>query len=80
MSNLGPNFYSKFNAMCKRLSIDPAHLLNVMTLESGLNPAAHNKNGNAVGLIQFMPNTLKSLGYHGTYEDFKKLQGEDQLE
>lgn len=36
-------------------------LFNVISLESNWNPAAYNRSG-AVGLIQFMPDTLKGMG------------------
>ena len=35
----------------------------VIRIESGWNAAAHNPNGHASGLIQFMPATLKALGF-----------------
>lgn len=41
-------------------------LYNVITLESGWNPAAYNPSG-AVGLIQFMPQTLKGMGLLSPY-------------
>ena len=80
MPNLGPNFYTKLVEISKESGINPEDLLNVMQLESGLNPAAINKQSNAVGLIQFMPKTLKGLGYTGSYMDFSKLSGEEQLD
>lgn len=43
------------------LGMNREWLYNVITLESGWNPAAYNKSG-AVGLIQFMPATLKDFG------------------
>jgi len=62
-------------------------LLSFMMNESGLNPAAHNKNGGASGLIQIMPSTLKGMKERGyksvkdinTVDDLRKLSAEEQL-
>jgi hypothetical protein len=45
-------------AVAKNLGMQREWLYNVIMLESAFNPAAYNKSG-AVGLIQFMPSTLK---------------------
>ncbi|NJO18728.1 MAG: SIKE family protein [Thioploca sp.] len=58
----------------------PEDLLAVMTSESGLNPSAYEEKYKGSGLIGFMPDTLKGLGYKGTWEDFIKLSGEEQLD
>lgn len=44
-----------------KLSANPADLDALIRAESGWNPNAYNKSG-AVGLIQFMPKTLKDFG------------------
>lgn len=80
MSNLGQNFYKKLIQISSDLGMKPEDILNVMALESGINPAAHNKNGNASGLVQFMPSTLKSVGFKGTHSEFRNLSGEEQLD
>lgn len=80
MSNLGENFYTKLVSISKDLSMKPEDLLLIMTLESGLNPNKPNKNGGAIGLNQFMPKTLKGLGFKGNPKDFGKLTGADQLD
>jgi hypothetical protein len=76
--NLGPNFYPKLVEMTTALKMKPEDLISVMMSESGMNPAAHNPGG-ASGLIQFMPSTLKAVGYPGTPAQFRELSGEDQL-
>jgi len=43
------------------LGMNREWLYNVIMMESSWNPAAYNKSG-AVGLIQFMPKTLKDFG------------------
>jgi len=49
------------NSVAASLKMNPAWLSNVIMLESSWNPKAYNKSG-AVGLIQFMPKTLKDYG------------------
>ena len=79
MANLGSNFYNKLLKITSELQMKPEDLLCIMVSESGINPSALNPNGKAAGLIQFMPSTLKGLGYKGDYKDFLKLNGESQL-
>lgn len=76
--NLGPTFYQKLVQMTSEVGMNPEDLLAVMVSESGINPAAHNPGG-ATGLIQFMPDTLKNVGFHGTPQEFKSVSGVDQL-
>lgn len=73
-------FWKRLDEISKALKCDPLHLLNVMLSESGVDPAAHNKNGNASGLIQFMPSTLMGLGWTRGHEAFRQLSATDQLE
>lgn len=80
MANLGSNFYKKLLKITSELQMKPEDLLCIMVSESGINPGAVNPGGNAAGLIQFMPSTLKGLGYQGDYKDFIKLNGEAQLD
>ena len=65
--------------MCQRLNLNPADMLLIMYLESGLDPNAVSKTSGATGLNQFMPRTLKKY-FDGSMEDFKNLSGEDQLD
>ena len=53
-------------------------LLSFMMNESGLDPAAHNKNGNASGLIQIMPSTLKGMKER-KYESVKDIETVDDI-
>lgn len=78
--NLGENFYPKLVQISSELNMKPEDLLAVMISESGLNPSAYEKKYKGSGLIGFMPNTLKGLGFKGTWEDFTKLSGEQQLD
>jgi Transglycosylase SLT domain len=72
-------FYSLLLDACKKNNIPIEFLLNVMYIESGgFKANAHNPEG-ASGLIQFIPSTLKGLGYTGTPEEFEKLSAEEQV-
>ena len=56
-----------------------AELDAAIRIESGWNPAAVNPTSHAVGLIQFMPRTLRALGYAGSWQDFAKLGAMEQV-
>ncbi len=55
-------FTEKVNNICTELRIEANWLMFVMWFESKLNPQAVNPISGATGLIQFMPNTARSLG------------------
>lgn len=75
----GPEFVPKVKEISKRLGIDPAWLMRAMHFESrGFNPQAVNPKSKATGLIQFMPETAKSLGT--TTEELYKMNGLQQLD
>lgn len=74
--DLGPNFWQRFNAMAQRLNIQPEVFLPIMYIESGFNPQVKST---AAGLVQFLPSSLKGLGYKDGVEGFAQLSGEDQL-
>jgi hypothetical protein len=76
MPNLGPGFYKKLLEVASNVGMKPEDILNVMALESGLDPSAGT---GAVGLVQFLPTYLKDYGYTGTGQDFKNESGETQL-
>jgi transglycosylase-like protein with SLT domain len=75
-----PEFYKKLLQVSSEVQMKPEDLLNVMAVESGIDPTAHNANGNASGLIQFMPSTLKGLGFQGSHADFRHMSSVDQLD
>lgn len=58
---------------------DPRMGLAVYNLESQLNPNARNVSSDAQGLAQFMPATLRGLGYHGDASAFHELPLLEQL-
>jgi hypothetical protein len=76
---LGTNFFSKLKQISASLGIKPEDLLAIMTFESSLNPSSTKKDG-PTGLIQFMPKTLKGVGWQKTPEEFSKTTGEEQLQ
>ncbi|KGF70784.1 lytic transglycosylase [Hoeflea sp. BAL378] len=58
-------FKRKTIALCRRLEMEPDHLMAIMAFETGrsFDPAVTNRAGSgATGLIQFMPATAKALG------------------
>lgn len=56
-----PGFKSKVEGIAKRLGVPYNHLMAIMDLESGLNPAIKNSYG-YVGLIQFGDAAARDLG------------------
>lgn len=76
---LSDAFFSELKAVSARLQCRPEDLLGVMLSESDVSPYAQNPNGKATGLIQFMPATLKGLGWTEGVETFRGLTAEAQL-
>jgi hypothetical protein len=58
----------------------PLDLAEVWFSESGWHANAHNPHGDAVGFCQMMPDTLRGLGYVGTWETFARLALEEQIQ
>ena len=77
--NLSDTFYEKVIDISKKIKCDPNDLMAVMWYESAhtFNPAEPNSIG-AVGLIQFMPDTARTLGT--TTEELKNMSAEKQLD
>jgi len=80
MSDLSPEFYKKLLEVSASVGMQPEQILNIMALESSVSSSAINKDSGAVGLTQFIPSTLRSVGYTGSSYDFAKEPGEVQLE
>ncbi len=78
--NLGPNFYAKLVQVAQEAGMKPEDLLAVMVSESGLNPSAYEAKYKGSGLVGFMPDTLRGLGFKGDWKDFSALSGEEQLD
>jgi hypothetical protein len=62
-SHLPWEFFEGLRDGCYARGWKPRGLLMVMNSESSIRSTAHNANGNAVGLIQFMPSTLRDLRF-----------------
>jgi hypothetical protein len=61
------------------LDCDPMDLARPLFNESGFSYKAHNPNGDAAGIFQAMPATLKGLGFVGDWRDFTRLNALEQL-
>lgn len=57
-----PEFLPKLERICARLGTETEWVVNVMMMESSLDPARKNPNSTATGLIQFMARTARGLG------------------
>ena len=77
---VSPEFRAKVKDMAKRLETEPDWLMAAMAFETGetFSPSIQNAAGSgAIGLIQFMPSTARSLG---TTTDFLgRMKPEEQL-
>lgn len=78
-ADLPDEFFSRLVRVCDDVACAPGDLLAVMMNESGIRPDAHNPNGDASGLIQFMPFVLRNLGWTQGDAAFRKLSAAEQL-
>ena len=78
--DLSDRFFSGILDVGDRLQLDALDLLGVMMAESNVKASAHNANSDASGLIQFLPSTLRGLGWTGSTQQFRRLTAEDQLQ
>ena len=77
--DLSPVFFSELTAMCARLGCDSLDMLKVMFSEGGVRATAHNQASDASGLIQFIPSTLRGVGWTDGTAAFRQLPAEAQL-
>ena len=84
ITNIPASYRSAFEAkvisIANKLKVSPDWLMMKMYMESRFNPAAHNTNGDASGLIQFMPSTLTYLGWNYGGWMFRKQSAITQLD
>jgi len=73
-----PDFNKKLDKVANALGVSSKDLLAIMKQESGVNPAAVNKQSGATGLIQFMPSTAASLGT--STSELKNMSAVEQLD
>jgi peptidoglycan hydrolase-like protein with peptidoglycan-binding domain len=78
-TDLSDAFFIGLQAVGVSLRVNPMRLLEIMKAESDIRASAHNPNGNASGLIQFMPATLRGLGWMAGHEAFRRLLAHEQL-
>lgn len=71
-------FLDKTKGIADRIGCDYKDLLAVMNSESGLRSDARNPKGGATGLIQFMPDTARSLGT--TVDELRNMSPIEQLD
>ena len=74
----GPEFVAETYQIEKDYELPKGSLFSIMQAESGMNPAARNSIG-AVGLIQFMPDTLAGEGYNVTPNQAAAMSALEQL-
>lgn len=75
-----PEFFNKLKGIAERLGVSTSDMLRIMQFETGgtLDPAEGPNKVGAVGLIQFMPSTAKSLGT--TTTALRKMTAVEQLD
>lgn len=78
-ADLSDSFFVRLAIVAQRLCVDPFDLLMPMYSESGCRASAHNPNGDASGVLQFMPATLRGLGWTQGDASFRSLAAEDQV-
>jgi hypothetical protein len=61
--NLTTSENMALNEVAAALGVSPVYLSRLIAFESAWNPSARNAISGARGLIQFMPDTAKALGY-----------------
>jgi peptidoglycan hydrolase-like protein with peptidoglycan-binding domain len=73
-----PYFMEKLKKVASNLGVAEKDLIGIMKHESNLNPRAVNPYSKATGLIQFMPDTARSLGT--TIGEIYKMSATEQLD
>lgn len=76
---LGYGFSDKLSKICKKYGISEKDLVGLMFSESGLNPQSQNKDSDATGLIQFMPETAEKQ-LHTTISALYNMSAVQQLD
>jgi hypothetical protein len=73
-----PDFNKKLDKIADALGVSSKNLLAIMKMESRVDPSAVNKQSGATGLIQFMPDTARSLGT--SVEALRGMSAVEQLD
>lgn len=77
--DLDDRFFRELARVAAALGTRSEALARVMMAESGCSARACNPNGNASGLIQFMPDTLRGLGWTAGDAVFRAMNATQQL-
>lgn len=79
-ADLSDGFFTSMEVTASKLGARTIDLLMVCYAESGCRANVFNHAGSgAIGLIQFMPQTLINLGWHAGGDAFSKLTAEQQV-
>ena len=78
-ADLSDGFFAKIPPLSEKLQVAQDDLLAVMNFESGVYASAQNASTKATGLIQFMPQTMRGMGWTRGPDEFRKLTAEEQL-
>lgn len=72
MEKLTANEFKALETAAAAVGVPTDWLYNIIRLESGWNPAIENTKTRAKGLIQFMPDTARGLGYKDQFDLYAK--------
>lgn len=78
-ADLPDQFFGELVRVGASLCCQPDDLLAVMATESEVRPDAQHRSSRATGLIQFMPTTLRGLGWTDGPDAFRRLPAVEQL-
>lgn len=74
MKTKNPTIDEIIETFSNKYSVDSDFIKAIIKQESGFNPKATSKKG-AMGLMQLMPKTAKSLGVNDAYNPFENIEG-----
>ncbi len=75
----GDDYGDLIEAAARRYDVDPNLIRSVMHVESRGNPAAHNRETNARGLMQLIPDTARRLGVNDPHDPAQAIPAAARL-